>query len=87
MSQRPVNSLDVKTSRTILHVRNVLPHGILELEGADGMAVKVRMELCAPCYIPNLITDELGVPASLACCIRNSPSMADPMLLCDRCEV
>lgn len=86
VSQRPVNSLDVKTSRTILRVRNVLPHGILELEGADGMAVKVRMELCAPCYIPNLITDELGVPADLACCICNSPSMADPMLLCDRCD-
>ena len=60
-----MKTLDVETSRTVLRVRHVLPHGILELEGADGMAVKVRMEPCAPCYIPNLITDELGMPADI----------------------
>ena len=86
VSQRPINSLDVKTTRTILRVRAVHPHGVLELEGADGRTVRVRMELCAPCHIPNLVTDELGVPADLACEVCGSPSMADPMLLCDRCD-
>ena len=86
VSQRPVNTLDVKTTRTILRVRAVLPHGVLELEGSDGKTVRVRMELCAPCHIPNLVTDELGVPADLACSICGSASMADPMLLCDRCD-
>ena len=86
VSQRPVNTLDVRTTRTILRVRAVLPNGVLELEGSDGRTVKVRMELCAPCHLPNLVTDELGVPADLACSICASASMADPMLLCDRCD-
>ena len=86
VSQRPVNTLDVKTTRTILRVRAVRPQGVLELEGADGKTVRVRMELCAPCHIPNLVTDAVGVPADLACTVCGSPSMADPVLLCDRCD-
>ena len=86
VSQRPVNTLDVKTTRTILRVRAIRPHGVLELEGADGRTIRVRMELCAPCHIPNLVTDAVGVPADLACTVCGSPSMADPMLLCDRCD-
>ena len=85
VSQRPINSLDVKTTRTILRVRAVKPQGVLELEGADGSTTNVRMEMCAPCHIPNLVTDELGVPADLACSVCASPSMA-AMLLCDRCD-
>ena len=86
VSQRPVNTLDVRSSRTILRVKAVRPHGVLELEGADGKTVSVRMELCAPCHIPNLVTDAAGVSADLACEVCGSPSMADPMLLCDRCD-
>ena len=86
VSQRPINTLDVRSSRTILRVRAVRPHGVLELEGADGTTARVRMELCAPCRIPNLVTSDLGVPADLACSVCGSPSMADPMLLCDRCD-
>ena len=86
VSQRPINTLDVKTTRTILRVRDIRPQGVLELEGADGKTVRVRMELCAPCHIPNLVTDAVGIPADLACSVCDSPSMADPMLLCDRCD-
>ena len=86
VSQRPVNTLDVRTSRRILRVRSIRPQGVLELEGADGQTVRVRMELCAPCRIPNLVTSSDGVAADLECSICGSPSMADPMLLCDRCD-
>ena len=87
VSQRPINTLDVRTSRTILRVRAIRPHGVLELEGADGVTVRVRMEMCAPCMIPNLVTGDMGVAADLACAVCGSPSMADPMLLCDRCDL
>jgi hypothetical protein len=86
VAQKPINSLDVTATRTILRVRAVKPNGGLELEGADGTVVRTRMELCAPCHIPHLVTDAVGVPADLACAICGSPSMADPMLLCDRCD-
>ena len=86
VSQRHVNTLDVRSSRTILRVKAIRPQGILELEGADGQTARVRMELCAPCHIPNLVTNDVGVPADLACSVCGSASMADPMILCDRCD-
>ena len=67
-------------------VRAIRPQGILELEGADGQTARGRMELCAPCHIPNLVTNDVGVPADLACTVCGSASMADPMILCDRCD-
>ena len=86
VAQRPINTLDVRTTRTIMRVREVRSTGVLLLEGADGATVQVRMEHCAPCHIPNLVTTDLGVAADLACQICGSASMADPMLLCDQCD-
>ena len=86
VAQRPINTLDVRTTRTIMRVREVRSTGVLLLEGADGATVQVRMEHCAPCHIPNLVTTDLGVAADLACQICGSASMADPMLLCDECD-
>jgi hypothetical protein len=67
-------------------VREVRSTGVLLLEGADGATVQVRMEHCAPCHIPNLVTTDLGIAADLACQVCGSASMADPMLLCDQCD-
>ena len=86
VAQRPINTLDVRTSRTILRVREVHDCGTLLLEGSDGSTVIVRIEQCAPCRIPNLVTSDLGVAAELACQVCNSPTMADPMLICDTCD-
>jgi len=86
VAQKPINSLDATMTRTILRVRVVRPNGVLALEGADGTVVRTRMELCAPCHIPHLVTDAVEVPANLACAICGSPSMADPMQLCDMCD-
>ena len=85
MSQKPLNTFDVKSTRTILRVQRVTPHGVITLEGADGQAINTRIENCAPCQIPNLITDVMGTPADFPCSICHSPSLADPMLLCDTC--
>ena len=46
VAQKPINSLDVTTTRTILKVRAVRPNGFLELEGADGTVVRTRMPTC-----------------------------------------
>jgi hypothetical protein len=86
VAQKRINSLDVTTTRTILRVRAVRPNGVLELKGADGTVVRTRMELCAPCHIPHLVKDAVEVPADLTCPICGSPSTADLMLLCDRCD-
>lgn len=85
-AQTPLNALDVGTNRAILRVHQALPSGVLVLEGADGKTIRVRGELCSPCFLPNLVTDELGlVPADFPCQICQSPSLADTMLLCDKC--
>ena len=85
-AQTPLNALDVNTNRAILRVHQALPSGVLVLEGADGKTIRVRGELCSPCFLPNLVTDELGlVPADFPCQVCNSPSLADTMLLCDQC--
>jgi hypothetical protein len=67
-------------------VGKVLPTGVLELEGSDGHVVRVHMEMCAPCHIPNLVMGEDGVSADLECEVCRSASMAEPMLLCDKCN-
>ena len=73
VAQKPINSLDFTTTRTILRVRAIRPNGVLELEGAGGTIVRTRKELCAPCHIPHLVTDAAGVPANFACAICGSP--------------
>ena len=83
VAAKHINSLDVTATRTILRVRAVRPNGVLDV---DGTVVRTRMELCAHCHIPHLVTYAVGVPADLACAICGSPSMADPMLLWDKCD-
>jgi hypothetical protein len=83
--QKPLSTLDVRTTRTKLRVGRVLPTGVLVLEGADGQSIPMHMESCAPCHIPNLVTSHDGVSADLECEVCRSASMADPMLLCDKC--
>lgn len=83
--QRPRNTLDVCTARNILRIREISSAGVLTLEGADGKQTKVHMDRCAPCNLPNLITDE-GISADLECTVCGSASMADPMLICDGCD-
>jgi len=86
VAQEPITSLDVTTTRAILRVHAARPNRVLELKGADGTIVRTRMELCAPCHIPHLVTHAIGVLANLACAICSNPSLVDPMLLCDKCD-
>ena len=85
VAHQPINTLDARAARTILRVREVKPYGVLVLEGSDGATAAVRMERCAPCHSPHLMTVD-HVAAELPCEVCGSPSLAAPMLLCDGCD-
>ncbi len=53
MHQIALTILDVTTRRVIIHVRKVLPFGVL-LEGRDGQTWKDHVHNCAPCHLPNV---------------------------------
>ena len=84
MSQPPLNTLDVKTTRTILRVKAVLDSGWLLLVGSDGREMQVHMDNCAPCHLSNLVPARHPGP-SRHCRGCGSDSAAMPRLLCDKC--
>lgn len=85
-AQPPINTLDVKTTRTILRVQKVYSTGWLDLIGADGRVITVHSEQCAPCNLSNLIPARRGPamdgPSCKAC---GSDSTATPLVICDKC--
>ena len=44
-------TLDVKAGRTILKVKEILPSGVLFLEGKDGQECRDHTKNCAPCHL------------------------------------
>ena len=82
-------TLDVKAGRTILRVKDVLPSGILLLEGKDGRECREHSKNCAPCHLPidGFVHPELAVvPDGLPCFVCGEKKGAATMLLCDRCQ-
>eukprot|EP00873_Tetraselmis_striata_P037454 jgi/Tetstr1/457718/TSEL_004249.t1 len=55
VAQPPLNTLDVRTARTILRVVEILESGWLRLSGSDGNEIQVHMDNCAPCHLSNLV--------------------------------
>eukprot|EP00873_Tetraselmis_striata_P007468 jgi/Tetstr1/427732/TSEL_017856.t1 len=53
VAQPPLNTMDVRTTRTILRVAEVLESGWLRLAGSDGNEIQVHMDNCAPCHLSN----------------------------------
>ena len=63
-------TLDVRAGRTILRVKDVLPSGILLLEGKDGRGCREHSKNCAPYHLPidGSVHPELAiVPDGLPC--------------------
>ena len=83
--QRPLNTLDVKVTRTILRVHKVHSTGWLELMGSDGRIVEVHGDQCAPCHLSNLVPVGHTAPA-LTCEQCGSDSRSDSLLVCDKCN-
>jgi hypothetical protein len=86
LQQVAPTTLDVVAGRTILRVREVLPSGVLLLEGRDGMVWKDHVRNCAPCHLPNIdgTVDPtvVVVPAGLKCMLCGLASGAATMLVC-----
>eukprot|EP00873_Tetraselmis_striata_P038743 jgi/Tetstr1/459007/TSEL_004475.t1 len=85
VAQPPLNTLDVRTARSILRVVEILESGWLRLSGFDGNEIQVHMDNCAPCHLSNLVPVRYGrgMPACKGC---GSDSIAAPRLICDKCQ-
>ena len=82
-------TLDVKAGRTILRVKDILPSGVLLLEGKDGQECRDNTKNCAPCHLPieGTICPELAVvPAGYRYVVCGEKKGAATMLLCDQCQ-
>ncbi|BBN09865.1 hypothetical protein Mp_4g23350 [Marchantia polymorpha subsp. ruderalis] len=90
LQQTALTTLDVTAERTILRVREVLPSGVLLLEGRDDVVWKDHVRNCAPCHLPNVdgtMDPSLAiVRAGLRCMLCGSVGQAARMLVCDRCS-
>ena len=82
-------TLDMKAGRTILRVKDILPSGVLLLEGKDGQECRDNTKNCAPCPLPieGTIYPELAVvPANYRCVVCGEKKGVATMLLCDQCQ-
>ena len=73
-------TLDVKAGHTILQVKEVLPSGLLLLEGKDGRECREHFKNCAPCHLPieGTVHPKLAVvPEGLQCCCVWREEMSD----------
>jgi len=78
----------VKAGHTIIYMKDVLPSGILLLEGKDGRKCQEHSKNCVPCYLPieGSVHPELAIlPIGLSCYICNKKKKAAIILLCDQC--
>ena len=81
--------MDIRAGRTILCVKDVLPSGILLLEGKDGRKWREHSKNRAPCHLP--INDSVHlevavVPQGLPYFVSGKKKGAATMLLCDHCQ-
>ena len=63
-------TLDVRAERTILRMNEVLPSGLLLLEGKDDRECRKHSKNCAPCHLPieGTVHPELAVvPEGIPC--------------------
>lgn len=82
-------TVDAKAGRTILRVKDVLPSGVLLLEGKDGRECREHSKNCAPRHLPldGSLHHELEVVLDgLPCIVCGEKKGVATMLLCDQCQ-
>ena len=70
-------------------MKDVLPSGILLLEGKDGQKCREYAKNCVPCHlrIDGSVHPELAVvPEGLRCFVCGEKKGLTTMLLCDQCH-
>ena len=81
--------MDVKAGRTILRVKEILPSGVLLLEGKDGQECRDNTKNCAPCHLPieGTVHPEMAVvPPGYRCFVCGESKGVATVLLCDQCQ-
>jgi hypothetical protein len=89
--QQRHSTLQPQARPSILRVRQVLPSGVLELQGKCGRTAEIHTDHCAPCHLPHLdgeidpvlITDVDHIVCEV--CDREEPE--SHLLLCDICNL
>ena len=79
----------MKAERTILRVKEVLPSGLLLLEGKDGREYREHSKIYVLCHplIEGTVHPELGiVQVRLPCFVCREKKGVATMLLCDQCQ-
>ena len=74
---------------TILRVKELLPSGLLLLEGNDGRECYEHSNNCAPCHLPieDIVHHELAIkPKGFSCFVCGEKNWAATMLVCDQCQ-
>ena len=70
-------------------MKELLPSGVLLLEGKDGQECRDNTKNCAPCHLPIEGTKHLEmavVPPGYRCFVCGKSKGAATMLLCDQCQ-
>ena len=79
-------TLDIRAWRTIIRVKEVLPSGLLLLEGNDGKECREHSKNCASCHLLTEGTVHHGldvVPEGLPCFVCGEKKITATILLCD----
>jgi hypothetical protein len=88
--QQRHSTLQPHARPSILRVKQVLPSGVLQLQGKCGRTADVHMDHCAPCHLPHLdgdidpLLDEDVDHIVCEVCAREEPE--SHLLLCDICN-
>jgi transposase InsO family protein len=84
-----VNSLQSEARPGIYRIVELLPTGVVVLQGRCGRTMKVNVAECAPCHLTNInpVLDPSlqRVDASFECTVCGSPDDDAVMVLCDGC--
>jgi len=84
-----VNSLQSEAKPGIYRVVEVLPSGVVSLQGRCGTTMKVNVAECAPCHLSNInpaLDPQLQrVDEDFPCSVCGSPEDEEVMLICDGC--
>ena len=82
-------TLDIQADRTILHVQEILPSGVLLLKDKDGQECRDNTKNCAPCHLPierSIHSVMAVVPLGFRCFFCGKTKGVATMLLCDQCQ-
>jgi len=85
--QKPNDTLDTTSSRTILRIKAIKPSSVLELQGVDERPIRVHSKNSAPCHLlnldPTIVTSTWIPPLDYPCQVCQRIDNVDQIFFCD----